>query len=136
MRRANDAMMVAAAVPVLILTVLRANVFWRNQAYLDDASGNWTALAKDFTAGVLYRPLQGPAGYGGSRYFPLHFVLHAALMDVMGDPIRSGFAVSALAMLLLMAGMYVLLRRLGAPRVLADPARSSCWSRIRHRKRC
>ena len=27
--------------------VLRANAFWRNEAYLDDASGNWTALAKD-----------------------------------------------------------------------------------------
>ena len=114
----------AAALLVVLLTVLRTNVFWRNQAYLDDASGNWTALAKDLTEGVFYRPLQGPAGYGGSRYFPLHFVLHAGFMKLMGDPIRSGYVVSALAMVLLAGGVYVLLRRLGAPRLLAGSCAS------------
>src|SRR5262249_5094014 len=80
--RISHALLLAAAAVVLLLSAARADVFWRNEAFLDDASGNWTALAKDLTAGVFYRPLQSDAGYGGSRYFPLHFVLHAGLMKV------------------------------------------------------
>jgi hypothetical protein len=113
------AALAVAALLIVVLTVLRANVFWRNEAYLDDASGNWTALAKDVTEGVFYRPLHGPAGYGGSRYFPLHFVLHAGVMTIVGDPIRSGFAVSTVSVVLLLAAVHVLLRRLGAPRPLS-----------------
>ena len=62
--RIQDALLAAAAVVVIVLTVLRAGVFWQNEAFLDDASGNWTALAKDLTEGVFYRPLQSAAGYG------------------------------------------------------------------------
>ena len=117
--RIADALLAAAAVVVIVLTVVRANVFWQNEAFLDDASGNWTALAKDLTEGVFYRPLQSAAGYGGSRYFPLHFVLHAGLMKLVGDPMRSGLAVSALSMALLVSGVHVLLRRLGSTRIVA-----------------
>ena len=119
MSRTYRALFVLTASVIVILTILRANAFWQNEAYLDDASGNWTALAKDLTEGVFYRPLQSPDGYGGSRYFPLHFVLHAGFMTAIGDPIRSGYAVSALSMVLLMSGVYMLLRKSGAPAVLA-----------------
>ena len=112
-------LLAGAAIAIVVLSILRAYVFWYNEAYLDDASGNWTALAKDLTAGVLYRPLSGPDGFGGSRYFPLHFVLHAGLMRLIGDPIRSGQMVAALAMALLVAGTYALARRLGASALLA-----------------
>jgi hypothetical protein len=112
-------LLVATAIAVVVLAVLRARVFWANEAYLDDASGNWTALAKDFSQGILYRPLQGASGYGGSRYFPLHFVLHAAAMRLIGDPIRAGFVISSCSLALLMGGVYALLRRLGTPLLLA-----------------
>lgn len=112
---AAHAALAVTAVLIVILTLLSANVFWRNEAYLDDASGNWTALAKDVTEGVFYRPLHGDAGYGGSRYFPLHFVLHAGVMKAVGDPIRSGLVVSAVSVALLLAAVHVLLRRVGAP---------------------
>jgi hypothetical protein len=118
LRRASDGLMLGSAVLVVVLTAVRAGVFWRSEAYLDDASGNWTALAKDFASGVLYRPLQGPAGYGGSRYFPLHFVLHAGLMRFM-DPVSSGFLLSAAALALLAGGVYLLVRRLGGSVILA-----------------
>ena len=118
-RRANDVLLALSATVVVLLSALRANVFWRSEAYLDDASGNWTALARDFAAGVLYRPLQGPDGYGGSRYFPLHFVLHAAFMKVFGSPIAAGHVVAALALALLMGGVYAWLRASGAPWLLA-----------------
>src|SRR6478609_2420448 len=114
-RRANDLLLALSATVVVILSALRADVFWQNEAYLDDASGNWTALARDFAAGVLYRPLQGPDGYGGSRYFPLHFVLHAAFMKVFGSPIAAGHVMAALAMVLLMGAVYAWLRASGAP---------------------
>lgn len=118
-RSAGVALLVVAAFVIVVLTALRADVFWRNEAYLDDASGNWTALAKDLASGVFYRPLSGPAGFGGSRYFPMHFVLHAGVMKVLGDPIRSGQAVAASAMLLLVSGTYVLLRNLRVPTLVA-----------------
>lgn len=108
-----------AAAAIVLLTVARAVVFWGNEAYLDDASGNWTGLAKDLAEGVFYRPLVGPDGYGGSRYFPLHFVLNAALMKLNGSPLVSGFAVSGLAILLLVAGVYALLRTMNVPRAMA-----------------
>jgi hypothetical protein len=111
--RARAWLLAGTGLLIVLLTVVRADVFWHNEAYLDDASGNWTALARDLSAGVLYRPLSGPDGFGGSRYFPAHIVLHAAVMRVVGDPVRSGQIVAALAMGLLVSGTYVLLRRLG-----------------------
>jgi hypothetical protein len=116
---AARAFLVATALIVLILSGLRANVFWRNEAYLDDASGHSTALAKDLAEGTFYRPLHDADGYGGTRHLPLRFVLHAGLMRVLGDPIRSGFLLSGLSMLLLVGGVYLLLRRLGCPAVVA-----------------
>ncbi len=117
--RAMHALLAAAAVLVVVLSVARAYVFWHNEAYLDDASGNWTALARDLTDGILYRPLSGPDGFGGSRYFPLHIVLHASVMRLIGSPVLSGQIVAALAMTLLVCGTYVLLRRLGAKPIFA-----------------
>lgn len=117
--RAGSALLIAVPVLIVVLTLLRADIFWRNEAYLDDASGTWTALAKDLTEGVFYRPLSGPDGFGGSRYFPMHFVLHAGIMKVIGDPVRSGQALAALSMALLVAGTYVLLRKVGARQLVA-----------------
>lgn len=117
--RALPPLWILAAAAAVTLSIARAWVFWANEAYLDDASGNWTGLAKDLAEGVFYRPLFGPDGYGGSRYFPLHFVLNAGLMTVVGDPLRSGFILSLAGIVLLVTGVYVLLKRLGVPAVLA-----------------
>ena len=68
---------------------------------------------------MFYRPLSGPDGFGGSRYLPLHFVLNAALMKAIGDPIRSGQLLAALATLLLLTGTYALLVHLGSRRTVA-----------------
>ena len=115
-------LLLSAASLVLVLSTLRVVVFWRNQAYLHPQSGVWVALAYDLARGAFYRPLDGPLGYGGSRYFPLPFVLHASLMKITGEPVWSGHAVSLLSVLLLMSGVYVLLRRVGARPVLAASA--------------
>jgi hypothetical protein len=116
---AMRALFAVSACVVIVVSIARAAVFWANEAYLDDASGNWTALASDLRSGVFYRPLSGPDGFGGSRYFPLHFVLHAGVMRVIGSPIRAGQIVAVAAVVLLMSGTYVLLRRLNVPRLAA-----------------
>ena len=76
-------------------------------------------MAADLKAGVFYRPLYDNVGYGGTRYFPLYFVLHAALMK-LGLPVLLGaYLLSGAAVVLLLAGMFALLRRLGVEPWLA-----------------
>jgi hypothetical protein len=89
-------------------------VFWPNDTFLNTTSGVWTALATDLLNGVFYRPLFGPDGYGGTRYFPLHFVLHAGWIKLIGDPVRAGYLMSGVGTLLLVGGVAVLLRKSGA----------------------
>jgi hypothetical protein len=69
--------------------------------------------------GVFYRPLYGPLGYGGTRYFPLFYVLHSGLAKLSGNLITAGHALSVASTLALLAGVYALLRRLGVDRLLA-----------------
>jgi len=109
----------AAALVAVVLSGLRAYTFWRSQAYVDATSGAWMTMAQDLAHGVLYRPLIGPEGIGGARYFPLSFSLHALAIRMTGDTVWSGFAVAACAMALLMGGVYALARRIGATKTLA-----------------
>lgn len=97
-------------VPALLLG--RAFLNFRNQSFLSYASGVWLTLAFDWTHGVLYRPLLGPLGYGGTRYFPLYFVLTGSLSKIFGSLETSGLILSAGSVILLSYGCYVLLRRL------------------------
>ncbi len=87
--------------------------------YLTDVSGAWAALADDLAHGVLYRPLISELGYGGTRYFPLHIVVHGALV-ALGLSVRvAGHVVSlASAVVLVVAGARVLKAR-GATREFA-----------------
>src|SRR4051794_31465714 len=63
---------------------------WNTCIGLDYVSGVWATLASDLRDGLFYRPLIGSNGYGATRYFPLHFTLHAGLMALTGDPVGSG----------------------------------------------
>lgn len=112
-------LLAVSTIPIVVVTIVRIHHCWSNDAYIDHASGVWIALANDLCHGVFYRPLSGPLGYGGTRYFPLVFVIEAGLMKLGGDPIVMGHLLSLAATLALMAGVYVLLRRLGVDRLLA-----------------
>src|SRR5271154_4352746 len=104
-----------AAVGLLI--VISARIY--QGGYLSYVSGTWAALADDVAHGELYRPLISPLGYGGTRYFPLHFVLHGALVAI-GVPMRmAGHAISVLSAVLLVCSGAIGLYRLGASRGLA-----------------
>jgi len=97
-------------VPVLLLWRVVSN--FRNLYYMSHAEGAWMTSAYDFTQGVLYRPLFGPLGYGGTRFFPLYIVLTGSLSRIFGRLEDSGMILSAASVALLACGCFVLLRRL------------------------
>ncbi len=116
---ARSSLILATAV-LLLMVMSRVSTSWRTDANLDHVAGVWIALAADVKDGVFYRPLFGERGYGGTRYFPLEFVLHGALLKLGGDPEITGYALSLLETLALLAGVYLLLRRLGVDTFLAS----------------
>jgi len=87
--------------------------------YLTDVSGVWAALADDVAHGVLYRPLVSELGYGGTRYFPLHPLLHGLLVSV-GIPLRpAGHLLSLASGAVMVVATAKVLKERGAPNVLA-----------------
>ncbi len=95
--------------------------YWPGAVPLDVTSGVWTALAKDVSAGVLYRPLFGPLGYGGTRYMPLFFLLHGGLIRLGVDPVAAGLSLTALSAVLFDVVLFLVLRQLGVRAALALP---------------
>jgi hypothetical protein len=112
MKRAIRPLLIASAVLLTLLTLARNYVAWRNAGYLSLTCGTWTALALDLKNGTFYRPLYGILGYGGTRYFPLHFILHAALLDIGIGPVQGGHILAGIAGLALLFGIYRVLRQL------------------------
>jgi hypothetical protein len=111
--------LIAAVALIILIAALRARTCWSIDRYLEHTAGEWIALAADLKEGVFYRPLFSTLGYGGTRYFPLYFVLEAGLLKLGVPVLLSGYLLSAAAVALLMAGAFYLLRRLGVERWLA-----------------
>jgi hypothetical protein len=85
-------------------------------AYLSYVSGIWLALGRDLASGLFYRDLLSDVGYGGTRYFPLFFVIIAGFLKAGLPPIAAGWAASGVAALVLITGLYRIARALGLPR--------------------
>ena len=88
-------------------------------AMLNFVSGTWLALGVDLRDGVFYRPLVGDLGFGGTRYFPLWIILHAALMRLGLSPLAAGHLISIAAAGIWIAGAYRLMRELSFPAAFA-----------------
>jgi hypothetical protein len=86
---------------------------------LHHVSGAWAALADDAARGIVYRPLLSEAGYGGTRYFPLSFLVHALLVQLGIPLLPAGHALSVAAGIGLVAASALALWRRGATGVLA-----------------
>ena len=119
MRSAPRVALGFAGVLLLGLTILRAVECWSNDSHLEHVAGIWVAEATDLTKGVFYRAPYGPYGYGGPRYFPLFFSIHAAAIKLFGEWRPTGYALSAVSVVLLLVAVYYLLRHMGAARWLA-----------------
>lgn len=90
-------------------------------AMLNFVSGTWISLGVDLRDGVLYRPLIGELGFGGTRYFPLWIILHGGLMRMGLSPLAAGHLISVVAAVIWIAGAYRLMRELSFPPALARP---------------
>ena len=115
--RLLSAAAVALIVATLAISCLRVARAWPLESHLGYAEGIWVGLALDAAQGILYRPLDGPLGYGGTRYFPLFFSLHAAAIHAGLAPIMVGHILAAASVALLLVGLFVWLRRIGAARL-------------------
>lgn len=114
-----NAFLIASVAVIILIAVLRAWYCWGSDAWVNHPAGVLIAMAADLKNGMFYRPLYGPIGYGGTRYFPLYFVLHAMLMK-LGIPVLTGaYLLSATAVFALLAGVFYLLRGLGVQPWLA-----------------
>ena len=80
---------------------------------LGHVSGAWTGLAQDVAEGTLYRPLWAETGYGGTRFLPLHFVLHGLLIRAGVPVLWAGHSIGLGAMAALVAGAHRLMRSFG-----------------------
>jgi hypothetical protein len=108
------------AAALLLASAGRLPAAWESGNALNHVSGAWATLADDLARGTFYRPLHDPGvGYGGTRFFPLVFALHAGLVRLGVPLLPAGYALSLGAAALVVLGAFALLRRLGVPRTLA-----------------
>ena len=92
-----------AVADIAVSTVFLSNV--------SHVSGAWMVLARDLAEGTLYRPLFDPVGgYGGTRFMPLFFSLHAVLIRLGAPVIPAGIALSLVSGLALLGSVIALLR--------------------------
>lgn len=104
----------AVAIAVTVAgAAFHASVGFRG-AYLSHVSGVWLTLARDVSEhGVLYRDLASDLGYGGTRYFPLFFLLIGVLLKI-GTPIMAaGILAGVMAILVLGTAAYRIARASG-----------------------
>jgi hypothetical protein len=115
MGRWTDRVIVCVAALTAIVLVVDAAISIASGAYLNLGSGVWLALARDTHDGIFYRPLWNGAEYGGTRYFPMLFVLTAGLMRTGLAAIPAGVTVSMIGLVAMASAVAVLLKRLGVP---------------------
>jgi hypothetical protein len=85
-------------------------------AMLGSGAGAFLALAIDLTRGIFYRPLIDDTGIGGTRYFPLVFVLNALLIRLGLNPIAAGRLIAVASAAALVWAAFRLLQELGVSR--------------------
>ena len=103
-------MLWAGVLCVLLESLYGASVLMSNEGAMDHTSSVWTAQALDAAQGSFYRPVNGPDGFGGTRYFPVQIVFQAALINCGLSPIASAYAAATISLALLMVGAAFLLR--------------------------
>jgi hypothetical protein len=105
---------------LVLLLITKITLAINNESGLNHVAGAWTALAQDLSNGIFYRPLYSEeGGFGGTRFFPLYFSFHAALIKLTGLPITSGHILSLSSGVLLFIFFYLLLRKSNIEKIYA-----------------
>ncbi len=111
-----------AATVALAVLVRHAWLAVRTPFAVDLVSGVWLTLARDLRDGVFYRAVAGSGEYGGTRYFPLFFMLIAAFMRAGIPPWLAGQLAGLCGAALMATGVFRLLRALDTHRSVATAA--------------
>jgi len=112
-----------AAFGLAALTLLSAGVVvlahLGDRYQIDHVAGSWIGLASYLDSGTFYPELYDGSSFGGTRFMPLYFVLHALLNRVTGDYLVSGKVLSAAFLIGLIALTFAIVRRSHVPRSFA-----------------
>jgi hypothetical protein len=106
----------AAAVVVLVSLAIVVVGHITDRYHLNFATGVSAALAERLNGGVLYPALYDGAHYGGTRYMPLSFAIHAGLAHFTGEYILSGKLVAFFLSTILCIQLYCIVREFGCGR--------------------
>jgi hypothetical protein len=118
MRWCDRSLAVAAGFLAIAFTFLLL-VACRTLGQAVTTSGVWTATAVDASHGILYRPIESPLGYGGSRYAPLHIAVQGGLIAAGLAPIAAGLILNVAGFVLAICGLFFLMDQLAVPRATA-----------------
>ena len=89
---------------------------WSTDAMLGSGAGAFLTLAVDLNHGIFYRPLLDDTGIGGTRYFPLVFVLNAWLIRLGFSPVIAGRTIAVVGAAALIWAAVRVLEELDVPR--------------------
>ncbi len=101
---------VGFAVWILASLVLLTAVHVDDQYRVTHVSGVWMALAGYASEGTLYPSLYDGERFGGTRFMPLQFLLHAALSRATGEYLVSGKLLVFLVAATLLVVIFLALR--------------------------
>jgi hypothetical protein len=110
-----------AAALALLQTVSLCAWYWPGSLPDTDTSGVWIALADDAAHGDFYRPLTSGLGTGGTRYMPLFFTLHAALIKAGLSALVAGVTLTLASAAAFVGSVCLLLRRFAVPVFISLP---------------
>jgi hypothetical protein len=97
---------------VLIANYLLVALIHLHTLYdINQTSGAWLSFAYYARSGVFYPPLSDNGFFGGTRYMPLFFSLHALLGTVTGELLTSGKLLTLLCTLAILAALAAITKR-------------------------
>jgi hypothetical protein len=113
--------LLAAALGVLAAYVVLAVTHIADRYQINFCSSAYASLAAYVNDGVLYPELYDGARYGGTRYMPLEFVLHAGLARLTGEYLVSGKLLTYALTLVLALQLWCISRSLRCPQGVILP---------------
>jgi hypothetical protein len=113
--RLLNAGLLATALAAVLAWIFIAVVHADDRYHVGWAEGSRMALARYVADGVIFPPLYDGKFYGGTRLMPGPAVLHAGLAQITGEYLVSGKLLAYLSAALLVATVFVLLRRSRCP---------------------
>jgi hypothetical protein len=111
--------LVAAALGVLAAYAVLAAVHVGDRYRINFCSSAYASLAAYVNEGVFYPELYDGARYGGTRYMPLEFALHAGLARLTGEYLVSGKLLAYVLTLAMALQLWCIARSFRCPRSVA-----------------